>query len=282
MSKSHPRMKDISLVHALMSLRGILVDELARHADVQLENLTAWLSGTHTALANRSYLSILNYLGVTRSGLSAKNVQIWTIHAPKKFTFSQLESLKIMSGWLVGGQIIEITGSYSDFFNKVQVYAIRGRSFKILIHVKGGFRQPAEITPALITGVEYLQSFAGVPDVRLVDALYWHAIRTCAVTPAEFDDIFNGTYSQWSWHTLRLVARDRGITPSALADWVLQHDPKEQSVQTHINDAATTDYLGNIVSMAPTLTEAPVRSKSRKVEKVLEPVSVFAHLGSKN
>lgn len=277
MSQVHPRMKDISLVHALMTLRGILVEDLARHANVQLENLRAWLAGTHTALAHRSYIAILSYLGVTRAGLSGSNVQVWTLRAPKAFTSAQTDSLRIIAGWLVGGQMIEITGAYSDFFSKMRVYAIRGKSFKILVHVKGGLRQPAELTPDLVPSVIYRPSNDGKPAVSNVDPMYWHGVRTSAVTPAEFDDIFSDTYSEWSWHDLRLVARERGITPSALAEWVLQKDPKEQQVSANVSESALAEdnVRANATSAVTSQTaEQPTRQRARKADKVLAPVPV--------
>lgn len=275
MSQIHPRMKEISLVHALMTLRGIRVEDLARHANVQLENLRGWLAGKHTALAHRSYIAILSYLGVTRSGLSGSTVQVWTLRAPKEFTSTQTESLRIIAGWLVGGQMIEITGDHRDFFNKTRVYAIRGKSFKILVHVKGGMRQPAELTPDLVPSVVNRPSPDGKPAISHVDALYWHGVRSSAITPAEFDDIFTDTYSEWSWHDLRLVARERGITPSALAEWVLQKDPKEQQGSISAVDASMSEDAVHTTASTPTrVSEPPIRARARKAEKVLSPVSV--------
>ena len=52
--------KDVRLVHALMALRRITPQELSLHTGIKVENLNAWLKGTASALALRSYIALLS------------------------------------------------------------------------------------------------------------------------------------------------------------------------------------------------------------------------------
>lgn len=78
--------KDVRLVHALMTLRGLSPHELALHTGVQIENLQAWLQGTASALAHRSYIALLSYLGLTRDGypkrMSKTGKWLWARRSP--------------------------------------------------------------------------------------------------------------------------------------------------------------------------------------------------------
>lgn len=65
----------------------------------------------------------------------------------------------------------------------------------------------------------------------MVDALYWNAVRNQAITPAEFDDLFFETALECSWNDLRLMARERGITPSMLAKDILSKDLQLENSQ---------------------------------------------------
>lgn len=271
MAKTPGRLKDICLVRALMTLRGIKVEDLAFHAGVQLENLTAWLSGTQSALAHRSYISVLSYLGITKEGLTGSHVQVWELEAPRKFSPIQLEALKQIAPWLVGGQIAEITGDFQPVFHKVRAYAIRGKSFKVIVLVKGGMRMPAKLEASMLPNIQTRISGDKKDGSCHVDPLYWHAVRNSAITPAEFDDIFTGNYSEWSWNDVRLIARERGITPSSMAKWVLSRDPKDSAALAQINEGFGGEVVVEGEVEKEPAREAPAKTPrpAKKAEKVL-------------
>lgn len=260
MAKPPIRIKDIRLVRALMTLRSIKAEDLALHAGVQLENLNAWLEGTNSALAHRSYVSVLSYLGITKEGLTGGHVQVWTLRAPRQFSSLQAEALKEIAPWLVGGQIAEVTGDFQPAFKKMRAYVIRGKSFKVLVQVTGGMRIPAELESSMMPGIQTRTTSDGKSGVSHVDALYWHALRHSAITPAEFDDIFTGNFNEWSWNDVRLVARERGITPSALARWVLSRDPKDSGALAQLNES----FSGEVgVETEPEKEPAPAENTSK-------------------
>jgi hypothetical protein len=224
--------KDVRLVHALMVLRGLSPHELALHTGVQIENLQAWLQGTASALAHRSYIALLSYLGLTRDGLSKAYVQNWEMDVRRTFSITQLEALQQVAPWLVGGTMIEIMGEWQPFLGKTRMFAIRGENFKILLGLKAALRMPCALQPTMVPGLSYRTTEDNKPPEIRVEASYWHAVRNKAITPAEFDDLFFETALECSWNDLRLMARERGITPSMLAKDVLSKDmlPDELAV----------------------------------------------------
>lgn len=216
--------KDVRLVHALMQLRNVGPHDLALHTGVQIENLHAWLQGTASALAHRSYIALLSYLGLTRDGLSKTYVQNWEMDVRQKFNSSQLEALEHVAPWLVGGTMIEIMGEWQPLYGKTRIFAIRGDNFKVLLALKGALRMPCSLQPAMVPGISYRTTPDNKPPEIRVDPMYWNAVRNKSVTPAEFDDLFFETALECSWNDLRLMARERGITPSMLAKDVLAKD----------------------------------------------------------
>ena len=142
--------KDVRLVHALMTLRGLSPHELALHTGVQIENLQAWLQGTASALAHRSYIALLSYLGLTRDGLSKAYVQNWEMAVGSTFSPAQMGALEQVAQWLVGGTMIEIMGEWQPLYGKMRVFAIRGENFKILLGLKSGFKMPCALQPSMV------------------------------------------------------------------------------------------------------------------------------------
>lgn len=245
--------KEVRLVRSLMTLRNISADMLASHTGIQIENLNAWLNGTASALSNRSYVSMLTYLGLTKHGLSGSYVQVWNLDVSRSFTEEQQQAFNEISSWLSGGQIMEITGDYQKWSKKVRVFAIRGKHFKILVKLQGGIRKPIELKSDLFGGNVSQRQRDNVPaPVSNVDSLYWHSARTAQLTPSEFDDIFLETYDKWSWNDLRLIARERGITPTDLAESILAKDGKNNNSMAEINNEEKT------VNEKPSKQEVPI------------------------
>ncbi len=267
--------KDVLLVRALMTLKNVNAQELAVHAGVQTENLYAWLNGTASALSKKSYIALLSYLGLTQAGFSKGFVQNWSISVGGKFTSEQLTLLEHVSPWLAGGALMEIAGDWQPLHGKSRVFAIRGEHFKILLSLKGGFRMPFALEPEHIPGISYRVTDTNSEPKILVDALYWNAVRNQAITPAEFDDLFFETALECSWNDLRLMARERGITPSMLAKDILSKDLQlENSAQAKVEveeriaitvEAATTVAAANTQAMT-----APARTRRRKTETQVE------------
>lgn len=255
--------KDVRLVHALMILRGLSPHELALHTGVQIENLQAWLQGTASALAQRSYIALLSYLGLTRDGLSKAYVQNWEMDVRQTFSASQLEALQQVAPWLGGGTMIEIMGEWQPLLGKTRMFAIRGDNFKILLGLKGAFRMPCALQPNMVPGLSYRTTEDNKPPEIRVEASYWHAVRNKAITPAEFDDLFFETALECSWNDLRLMARERGITPSMLAKDVLSKDmPADEFAVAKVEVKARKEAVAEEAASVSASTPARTRRRA--------------------
>lgn len=256
--------KDVRLVHALMILRGLSPHELALHTGVQIENLQAWLQGTASALAHRSYIALLSYLGLTRDGLSKAYVQNWEMDVRQQFSEVQQDALLQVAPWLTGGTMIEIMGEWQPLFGKTRMFAIRGDNFKILLGLKGAFRMPCALQPSMVPGLSYRTTEDNKPPEIRVEASYWHAVRNKAITPAEFDDLFFETALECSWNDLRLMARERGITPSMLAKDVLAKDMQsEEMAVAKVEAKAKKETVAATEQQAAATATAPARTRRR-------------------
>lgn len=255
--------KDVRLVHALMTLRHITPQELSSHTGIQIENLQAWLKGTASALALRSYIALLTYLGLNREGLSKTYVQHWDLDATSAFTQEQRTALQQVAPWLTNGAMIEILGDWQPIYGKTRIFAIRGDTFKILIAVKSGFRMPIALDPTLIPGVSYRTTPDNKPPELRVDPLYWNAVRTKAITPAEFDDLFFETALECSWNDLRLMARERGLTPSMLAKDILTKDIAAEEAASHKTEVSVAERASSSVT-------TPAKTRRRPERLVVE------------
>ena len=252
--------KDVRLVHALMTLRGLSPHELALHTGVQIENLQAWLQGTASALAHRSYIALLSYLGLTRDGLSKAYVQNWEMAVGSTFSPAQMGAFEQVAQWHVGGTMIEIMGEWQPLYGKMRVFAIRGENFKILLGLKSGFKMPCALQPSMVPGLSYRTTEDNKPPEIRVESSYWHAVRNKAITPAEFDDLFFETALECSWNDLRLMARERGITPSMLAKDVLAKDMQAEEFSVAKVEVKARK---EVVAEQPASVSAPARTRRR-------------------
>ena len=93
-----------------------------------------------------------------------------------------------------------------------------------------------------------------------MESSYWHAVRNKAITPAEFDDLFFETALECSWNDLRLMARERGITPSMLAKDVLAKDMQAEEFSVAKVEVKARK---EVVAEQPASVSAPARTRRR-------------------
>lgn len=218
--------KSIRLAQAMMILKNLSINQISTATGIQIENLNAWFAGSLKALSPQSYMSLMSFLGLLKASLSSEYVHIWKLDAKPKLSSLQLSSLTDISGAMMGGaQMIEIKSDNKDsFFSKTRVYAFRGETFKVLLYLTGGIIRPKALDADSFPGVIWRSSSEGRPPCCVVDDLYWSAIKDEALTPSEFDDIFTETYHKCTWNDVRLIARERGITPTDISSWMLRNE----------------------------------------------------------
>ncbi len=217
---SNDHSRNVALVKALMALREMDMHQVSAHTGVQIENFQAWLDGASTVLSQKSYQALLNYLGLTVEGFNLNFVQNWMLRAPSAFSADQRDALVQVSPLMGMAHMIEIKGSWLPMFSKQRLFAIRGDGFKVLVAVKGSWRMPPALTPAMFPDV---MPQAQVNEVH-VDELTWHSVRHQTLTPSEFDELFDPSSVNCSWNDVRLMARERGITPAMLARDILARE----------------------------------------------------------
>jgi len=244
--------EDVRLVRTLMVLRNLTVDKVSTNTGVQQENFSAWLNGTASALSHKSYLSILSYFGLTRDGFSDAFIQHWSMNVYSSFSDSQKAVLGAVSTWLKSAVMVELIGGVQPFYGKRRIFAIRNDNVKILFAVHGGFKIPSTLLFDMLPGVAYRSTEDNRSHEIDIDDLYWNAICSQSVTAAEFDDIFFETAKACSWNDLRLMARERSITPAMLAGNILAKE-----VADYEASMANTETSKVAVGKAPKVMPEP-------------------------
>ncbi|HEY6436184.1 MAG TPA: hypothetical protein VIY47_06315, partial [Ignavibacteriaceae bacterium] len=194
---------------------------------ISLENLKAWLGGSANTLAAHSYVELFKFLGVSKEGLLPDRVHLWTVDAGWSGKLNQ-KNLSILewAGNLVSEckmvEVINGSENNKSIFQKKRVFMILGEKVKIrvMIHVTSQWNEPPAIDPIVLPGVQW-EGDDGKGMVLKADGMYWKSINEGSLTISEFDDVFTGDFQKCSWNNLRLVAREHGVTPAMIANWII-------------------------------------------------------------
>ncbi len=214
-----------SNVKAIMKLRGIGLSEVCKHTGIQNENLVAWLRGVKEALSEQSYSSLLSFLGI--SDENKNHVHVWKI--PTKNGSISKEYVNYLTfaakNLLINAQITEINIGKTEFLKKKRVFIMNtDTNLRVILVLQGGIRAPKDLNLAtVLPNVEWLVDSKPIT----IDKTYTSTAKNASLTFSEIDDIMNDEQSPVSWADLRLIAREHGITPTELSQWIMseiQHD----------------------------------------------------------
>lgn len=220
-------MKSIRLARAIMLLRGMNARQVSEHTGLSVENLAAWLRGSNNALSASSYVTLFGFLGVNKKGLSTKHIHIWNLHTHSgNLTAQQKEALKEVAPLLAEGAILEVTSKKPEFtpINRLRAFIVKGQSARVLVHIHGFMKDPQGIDPGMLPGTAWRTHDNNSRFVVKLDRLYWNAVKAGSITRSEFDDIYSENFDKCSWNDVRLIARERGITPSMITQMILSRE----------------------------------------------------------
>jgi hypothetical protein len=227
-------MKSIKLARSLMLLKGLSPRDVAHNTGLPSENLVAWLNGSNNTLSPSSYVTLFTYLGVDKTGISGEHVHVWKIkNKMGRFSSQVMQAFKDVAPLLDKGEMMEIVRQekIKSFFDKTRLFILKGAGFRILLHLESSFFAPQSVEPSMIPGVSWCSTVDNNRALAKLDRLYWNAALSGSLTTSEFDDIFMQTFDKCSWGDLRLISRERGVTPSTIAMWILSGEINQAAAQ---------------------------------------------------
>lgn len=218
------RLKAYELVHMLAGLLNLEVEMLARVANVPTRNLQSWLAGKRDNLRLQSVTSLLTLLGFKLDGgirLDDKRVHFWKI-SDGLFAggSTAYESLSKLSKLLNGGMITRVVPAKKSLVSGRDYFLVWGDGVRVVITVTKSLFKKSKIGPEVIKGATWRDD--NNHHTITTNASLWGHLVENDLTAHEFDRIFQQVEENVSWSDLSLIAREFGVTPANLSEWIME------------------------------------------------------------
>lgn len=249
-------------VRAIMKLRGVSIHEICRHTGIQAENLQAWLRGVKEALSDSSYISLMSFLGIDAKQ-DKEQVHVWRIPVKNgDISKDYTDALRFAAASLLkDAKIAELNIGKCERFKQKRVFIIRSsNNLRITLVLKGGFRKPRNlILQQDLPNTSWLKD----QNPLNIDKTYANTAKNETLTASEINDILNDECQSVSWADLRLIARERGVTPTNLMQWIMDEEVADVEEEEIILQNAN-------VIMQPPITEVKPATPIFELEKSIE------------
>lgn len=218
------RLKANELVTMLAGLLNLDVNLLARVANVPTRNLVSWLAGKKDNLRLQSVMSLLSLLGLKLEAgirLDDKRVHFWHINdglfAGDK---SAYESLTKLSKLLSGCMITRVRPTKKSLFSGREYFLVWGDGVRLVVIVSKSLFRASKVSPEVIKGACWRDD----DDQHTIttNARLWAHLVEKDLTVHEFDRIFQQIEESVTWADLSLIAREFGITPQQISEWIME------------------------------------------------------------
>jgi hypothetical protein len=241
------------VIEALMRLRSFTRKDLARMSGVRLENLNAWLQandGTDHYVSRMNQSKIMQALGISGEGLRRDCVHHWSIRE-EFFSRSPYRDLQIMVHAF--GEALAVsfqrTSEPALGFSTQQVFGLRFAEACVMVEVTAPYLKSISFDPAKFEGVSW-----AFDKVVLLGSKELDRLLDGDVTPSEFDDLATGKQDAEKWARLHLIAREYGISPDDVEDYMLTRAKQAESqlaLGTQVEQAVQWKKVGNGGDVAP-------------------------------
>lgn len=229
------RLKANELVIMLSGLLNFDVTLMARVANVPKRNLFSWLfAGKKDNLRLQSIASLLTLLGLKIENgirLDEKRVHFWQVKdglfSDGKSAYSTLSKLsKLMPGCM----ITKVVPAKKKLFTWTDYFLVSGSNVRVVVIVNRSIFKRSKISPEVIKGACWRDD--NDHHTITANARLWANMVERDLTTYEFDRIFGQVEETVSWTDLSLMAREFGITPQHMSEWIMERfgeAPKPES-----------------------------------------------------
>lgn len=219
------RLRANELVTMLAGLLNLDVKLLAQVANVPTRNLLSWLAGKKDNLRLQSVMALLSLMGLKLEDgirLDDKRVHFWHINdglfaGSSKTVYGSLSRL---SKLLADCMITRVVPTKTPLFSGRDYFLIWGEGVRLVVIVtKSVFKSP-KIGPEIVKGACWRDE----DDQHTIttNPRLWALMAEKDLTVHEFDRIFQQVPESVTWTDLSLIAREFGITPHQISEWIMQ------------------------------------------------------------
>lgn len=209
------------VVEALMRLRGFSRKTLAQVAGVRFENLNAWMDandGSDLYVSRHNQGEILHALGVEGQALRRDCVHHWKI-SERYFSHDAYQDLQILLHAFGEALAVVFQRQHEPAlnFSRRQVFGLRFAEACVVLEVSVPYLKSVYFDPENFEGLRWaFDDFVALLNPRELERLVG-----ADITPAEFDDLATGKVDAEKWSKLHLIAREYGIGPDEVEDWMV-------------------------------------------------------------
>lgn len=219
------RLKANELVIMLSGMLSFDITVMARVANVPKRNLMSWLfAGKKGNLRLQSIVSLLTLLGLKLEGgirLDDKRVHFWQVNDG---LFSRgkgvYETLSKLSKLMPGCMITRVAPAKKRLFSQPEYFLISGENVRVVIIVNKSIFKTAKINPEVIKGACWRDD--NDHHTITTNARLFANMVEKDLTTHEFDWIFFQTDDAVSWTDISLIAREFGVTPQHVSEWIME------------------------------------------------------------
>jgi hypothetical protein len=241
------------VIEALMRLRGFSRKDLALISGVRLENLNAWLranDGTDHYVSRSNQGKIMQALGISGEGLRGDCVHHWKIRE-ERFARNTYRDIQIMLHAFGDALAVSFqrTSEPALGFSTRQIFGLRFAGATVTLEITAPYLKSITFDPEKLEGLGWafdkVVCLGSVEIDRLLDG---------DVSPAEFDDFATGKQDAEKWERLHLIAREYGISPDEVEDFMLARAKQAENqlaLGTQVEQTVQWKKVGN-GDVAPT------------------------------
>ncbi len=220
------RLKANELVAMLAELLNINVAQMAQVANVPRRNLETWLAGKKDNLRLHSIVTLLGLLGIKVEEsirLDEKRVHFWHVHDGLFSGQRAYEAIARLSKLMAGCLMSKVVAGHERFpISRRDYFLVASDVVRVVIVVEKSVLSAPKISPSLIRGAcwrDDKQQRSIVAGPRL-----WKHLVEKDLTVFEFDRIFNQVAETVTWADVSLIAREFGVVPQAVSDWIMERN----------------------------------------------------------
>jgi hypothetical protein len=246
------RLKANELVMMLAGMLRLDVDFLARVANVPKRNLLSWLIGKRNSLRTQSVISLFAPLGLKLEKgirLDDRCVHFWHVNDSLFAGKSAYNSLSRLSRLLSGCMITRVSPAKKRVFSGRDYFLVWGDGVRLVIIVNKSLFKTPKVSPEVIKGACWRDD-NDHHSITTNDRLWTNLVEK-DLTIHEFDQIFQQVEETVTWSDLSLIAREFGVTPQRLSEWVMEHYGETAAAEPDSEDRGIDiDGGGRLLALA--------------------------------
>ncbi len=213
------------VVKALVELQELDFDTIARMAHVSRADLLAWLYGGDDAAQERiapaRRVEILKLLGIDEDSPRADVVHHWKVREPFFGSTSTIYwAVTALTRAFGAGKVVYFSPENRPglTFTHESRFGIQFDKFQVVLTVEGHAMRSSRFDPDRIEGLGWLPGSAGI----LLDQPEYEKLIPGELPVTEFSEHIEFAQDAVAWQQVSLKAREAGVRPTVLIDWVSQ------------------------------------------------------------